>query len=483
MSNNSFNNYDNSIDVLNEGFFDFVAKWVKRLLHSLFKADSFSSLYKRLSQLENLIKYGETMNESKSAAKIVKLNERRSIYKRINEDDVDSSKGSVTNASDSSVSDASISSDDIEDPNEIDLDNDNNIQPTVNMDKINMNIPSFPQVAKQLLNNLKDQMDRNEKHLSVDRLKEDLEAVQNGKQLSQRYVQTLEILVTDFIRKYSAGSLILPRPEKDKTLSRREIDAWLKYSENAKSNSSDKMFKYVHDAMEKIVNDYEKSFIEEYNNLKDDENSFIKKYKDDDLNKNDRNFLSEWETKIMTKLTTIKNSCIEYIPTAITDYFITNKVYKNASDYIQLALQLLVANSKNIASTNKNIKNDLLYYVNEYVNGNEDDINDIIDKEKNEILSKINGNKTYKVLEDHLNDINDDIIKQAIRRINNIKNIQRMTNRDLLLIDEKTLSSTIENETIRLIIALLIHSINNNFKFEVKNVGDIFNLNIQPNNN
>lgn len=483
MSNKSFYNYDNNIEVLNEGFFDFVWKWTKRLFHSLFKADSFSSLYNRVVKLENLIKYGEVIKESKSVNTFNKINESRSRTRKLVEDgendNQDASTNNQTQNQSSTTNDSSIakSDDKIEDPNEIDLNDTNTSVPTVNMNNVNMNIPSFPQVAKQLLNGLKDQMDRVQSNLSVDRLKEDLKSVQNGAPLSQRYVQTLEILVTDFLRKYSAGQLVLPRPQKDKVMSQHDIEVWKKYSDTANS-SRDKMFKYVYDSMERIVNDYEKAFNEEYNNLKEDENSFIKKYKDGEQDKSDRDFLTEWDNKITSKIKDIKEKCIEYIPTAILDYFITNEVYKNASDYIQLAIQLLVANSKNTANGN-NAKNGLLDYVSEWVNGNEDDVIDIIDNEKNNILSKIKGNDNYKQLEDYLNNINPNRIKTAIQSINNIKGIQKMQDKDLILLNEKILGAATNNENISLIIALLIYSINNNFKFEIKNIGNIFELNIQ----
>lgn len=481
MHNKLFYNYDNNIEVLNEGFFDFVWKLTKRLFHSLFKADSFSNLYNRVDKLENLIKYGEVIKESKNINTFNKINESRTRTRKLVEDgennNQDSSTNNQTQNQSSNVNDASIRKldNEIEDPNEIDLNDTNTSVPTVNMNNVNMNIPSFPQVAKQLLNGLKDQMNRIQSNLSVDRLKEDLKSVQNGTPLSQRYVQTLEIIVTDFLRKYSAGQLVLPRPQKDKAMSQRDIEVWKKYSDTANS-SRDKMFKYVYDSMEKIVNDYEKAFNKEYNNLKEDENSFIKKYKNGEQDKSDRDFLTEWDNKITSKIKDIKEKCIEYIPTAILDYFITNEVYKNASDYIQLAIQLLVANSKNTANGN-NTKNGLLEYVSEWMNDNEDQVIDVIDNEREQILNKIKGDDNYKQLENYLNNINNNTIDKAIKSINDIKGIQKMSNKDLIMLNDKALYNAIADRSINTIIALLIHSIDNNFKFEIENIGNIFELN------
>lgn len=458
MSTKSFYNYDNNIEVLNEGFFDFIWRFINKIFHSLFKVNKFSDLYKRVAELENIIKFGQSsIKEGKTYSNTTKLNEGRSRTKHVLE------------ANDSS------SSSEIEDPNEIDLPPS---QPnkTVDMNKVDMNIPSFPQVAKQLLNGLDKQMKRNKERLSIERIQEDIENVQNGSVLSQQYVQILEIIVTDFIRKYSSGQLTLPRPEKGKMMSERDIQTWLKYTENAKNRGGDKMFSYVYNTMEQIVNNYEKKFNEEYNNLKEDENSFIKKYKDGEANKRDRDFLAEWDDKIISKVKDVKEDCIQYIPTAISEYFISNDIYRDATDYVKLALQLLVANSKNVASSNKNIKNTLLEYVSDWMNDDKDDIIDIINDEKNQILNTINGDANYSELKKYLDGINENTIDSAIKRINSIRGVKSISDKDLALLTERDIENATGQTSISIIISLLIHSINNNFKFEMKNIGDIFNI-------
>ena len=41
MSTKSFYNYDNNIEVLNEGFFDFIWRFINKIFHSLFKVNKF----------------------------------------------------------------------------------------------------------------------------------------------------------------------------------------------------------------------------------------------------------------------------------------------------------------------------------------------------------------------------------------------------------------------------------------------------------
>ena len=461
MNNNKFYNYDNNIEVLNEGFFDFVWKWTNRIFHSLFKVNDFPSLYKRVGQIEDLIKYGKVIKESNNFENVSnKLNEGRSRTRRIVEDDADTSTKQNT----------------IEDPDEVDLDDIQNTKTMVNMDKVDMNIPSFPQVAKQLLKGLELQIKQNKEKLSSQKIEEDLSKVESGVQLSQRYVQRLEILVTDFIRKYSAGKLTLPKPSKDRKMSYKELAEWQKYSQSAVQQSS-KMFLYVHETMEKIVDDYEKAFNKQYQDLKDNEESFINKYKNGEKSKNDRNFLTEWDNKISKKISDVKQECIEFIPTAIANYFIHDKIYKDATDYIQSALNLLIANSKNMAN-NDNETNGLLEYVNEWQNDNEDVVINTVNTEKKELLNRINGNNKYQKLEEYLNNIDNNRIKQAIQAIIKIKGIQKMTDRDLVLLNEKNLQQASNNENVSLIIALLIHSIDNKFKFEMENIGDVFDITV-----
>lgn len=471
----NFNNYDNNIEVLNEGFFDFVKKWTARILHSLFKANDFESLFNRLTTLEETIKYGK--NKSNKSNESINEGNRSRRTRYILEDGENSETETKTSTEPSKI-DSDI---DKQQNTEVDLNNPK--QQVVNMENIDMNTPSFPQVAKQLLNGLKKQLEEKQKLMPISGLENDITAVKSGRPLSQRYINMLEVVVTDFLRKYSSGTLTLPRPERNQTLSYDQLMQWQKYAKDPGGNS-EKMFAYVHDTMEKIVNDYEKEFKNKFEVLKTSEDSFIQKYKNNEKNKNDLMFISDWETKIMQKVENLKTSCIEFIPTAISNYFISSDIYKNATDYVLLCLELLAVNSKNIAQRNEGKGNSLLNYMNEWLEGDKEDIIDVVNQKRDEILSHIQNNDEYSDLLKELNSINDNTIENAIQNIQNIKGIQKIDDRRLGLISNDIINkATSNNNTQSIIIAILINHINSNYKYKFNNINDIFNLNINKENN
>ena len=463
MNNNKFYNYDNNIEVLNEGFFDFIWKWTNRIFHSLFKVNDFTTLYKRVGELEELIKYGEIIKVKESTV----INYDEKLYEGRSR----SRTRHIVEADDTEEQN-------IDDPNELDIDttpNDNG-EHNVDMSKINMDVPSFPQVAKQLLNGLKSQMEQNKDKISIEKLNSDLEKINNGSTLSQRYVQSLEIMITDFLRKYSSGKLTLPKPEKDKTLSRDALKQWNEYSIKAKSSGDQKMFAYIYDAMEQIVNNYEKAYNEQYKNLKANEESFIRKYKNDDPSKRDRNFLSDWEDKINSKLQSVKANCIEFIPTAIIKYFISDDIYKNANEYVQLALKVLSANAKNISNIQDN-DNELLDYIDEYTEGNKEQLNNSVYEIVENLKSVIDNNDEYKELKDDLSKINNDIIADAVVNITKIRNINKMNTAKLKMITSDDVNKVTNANTVQaLVIALIIYSVNNKFRYKYGTINNIFDL-------
>lgn len=478
----NFNNYDNNIEVLNEGFFDFIKKWTAKIFHSLFKANDFEDLYNRVSKLEDIIKYGNNINESVKINE--NLNHKRSRY--IVEDDEESTS---TQSTDSSI--ASKDGDEANKNNkeekrvtskEVDL-KQKSSNTTVNMDKVNMNIPSFPQVAKQLLNGLEKQIKENRENLSDAKIKKDIESVKSGRPLSQRYINGLEIIVTDFLRKYSSGSLSLPKPERNQSLSYDQLQQWQKYTQQP-SNNSGKMFAYVHNTMEKIVNDYENQFKKNFEVLKTSEDSFIQKYKNNEKSKEDLQFITDWENKILQKLENIKTSCIEYIPTAINNYFINNKIYKDATNYVLLCLELLTVNSKNIAKSANGKGNSLLNYMNEWLDGDKEDIIEIINQKRDEIVNNIQNNDEYSQLVDELKSINDNVINDAISNIQNIKNIQKYDDNRLSLITSENIGKITNNDEAQgIVLAILIKSINKNFTYKFGDkIQDIFNIDSKNNN-
>lgn len=471
----NFNNYDNNIEVLNEGFFDFVKKWTARILHSLFKANDFNDLYNRLTTLEDIIKYGK--NKSNKSNESINEGNRSRRTRYILED---GEKSETKPSTEPNKTDSDI---DKQQNTEVDLNNSSSKEYSVDIKNIDMNVPSFPQVAKQLLDALDQQLKEKQEHMPISRLENDIKDVKSGRPLSQRYINMLEVVVTDFLRKYSSGTLTLPRPERNQTLSYDQLMQWQKYAKDPGGNSG-KMFTYVHDTMEKIVNDYENQFKKEFEVLKTSEDSFIQKYKNNEKNKNDLKFISDWETKIVQKVENVKTSCIEFIPTAISNYFISSDVYKNATDYVLLCLELLAVNSKNISQRNEGKGNSLLNYMNEWLEGDKEDIIDVVNQKRDEILSHIQNNDEYSDLLKELNSINDNIIENAIQNIQNIKGIQKIDDRRLGLISNDIINkATSNNNTQSIIIAILINNINSNYKYKFNNINDIFNLNINKENN
>ncbi len=404
---NNFINYNNDLDVLNEGFFDFIWKLSNRVFHAMFKSNNFEDLYKRIDELENIIKHGKTkVRESVNYNGNI-LNESRRRRSRIVEDS-STSGDSNTPTDNASKNDNNIS-------NDIDINSKH-----VNLDKINMNIPSFPVVAKQLLDNLKKQYDDVNKQVSLDKIKEDIVNVRNGQRISQRYIQALEVFTTDFLRKYSKGGISLPRPTGDKPLSYNEILGWQKLA-NSVDKHTDDMFKSVKDAMEKILTNYQNAFEQQLQDLKSNEDKFIEKFKDS-KSARDSKFITEWENKIKSRLDVVMTSCRDYIPVAINVYFISDDIYKNALNYATSALELLIANNKNTVSTEDN-DNNIIYKMQEQF---EEDP-DVLVTEVNDFISELSDEQKRNYSVGDNNNINVD--RSFIENILNDENLLKKSNK------------------------------------------------------
>lgn len=431
---NNFINYNNDLDVLNEGFFDFIWKLSNRVFHAMFKSNNFEDLYKRIDELETIIKHGKTKVKESVNYNGNILNESRRRRSRIVED-------SSTSTDDASKNDNNAS-------NDIDI----NSKP-VNLDKINMNIPSFPVVAKQLLDNLKKQYDDVNKQVSLDKIKEDIVNVRNGQRISQRYVQALEVFTTDFLRKYSKGGISLPRPTADKPLSYNEILGWQKLA-NSVDKHTDEMFKSVKDAMEKILTNYQNAFEQQLQDLKSNEDKFIEKFKDS-KSARDSKFITDWENKIKSRLDVVMTSCRDYIPVAINVYFISDDIYKNALNYATSALELLIANNKNIVSTEDG-DNNIIYKMQEQF---EEDP-DVLVTEVNDFISELSDEQKRKYF--HKNNIT--IIDKSF--IENILNDEKLLNKcnkkTIRQIDIIAKNLYNDSETLKLLVFRILLYIANN---------------------
>jgi hypothetical protein len=282
-----------------------------------------------------------------------------------------------------------------------------NDENNIDIKKINMDIPSFPQVAAYLLKNLDTQIKELQTKLPETKIKNDLNAVKNNSRIDQRYVQQLEIIVTDFFKKYSSGSIQLPQPQKGKALNYDEMQKWNNFAGEINKNS-DIAFKSISDAMKRVVNDYKENFESELKNLLAREDAFIQKNKDGQPSYEDDKFKNEWKHKITSKMNLIATSCEEYIPTAINRYFISSSIYNNASKYIMQLLELLLANSKNVANPQSN--NIFLTLYNNFNDNKESFIksaNNILNSIKTnfkDIYDNVIGNTNYSFNENLLNE-------------------------------------------------------------------------------
>ena len=376
---NEYINYQNSLNVLNEGFFDFVKKWVNRIFHKMFKANSFEELYSRLDTIENIIKYGAPDKQNFDSG--IKPPQRKQsepsddqiTTEKNDGEEKDSGKNEAFNADKPKRSRMRINED-------VKLYQMNDVTAP---DKVNMNIPSFPQVAATMLNSLKAQMDEQKARLSEKKLTSTLSDIRNkNSRLDSHYLQQLEILVSDFFKKYSAGNLNLPTPSKGHILNYDELSTWKKFSE--KLSSGNKGFDSIRGAMKRVITEYKTQFNSELEELLKREDNFINKNKDGNKSDSDIKFEAEWKQKVTSKMEQIATNCEDYIDHAINAYFVSSPIYKSALEYCELALEVLIANSKNtLKNLNDNSFTQLYQEYTENPNGFINEVNKYLNEIKN----------------------------------------------------------------------------------------------------
>ena len=386
---NEYTTYENSLNVLNEGFFDFIKKWTKRIFHKMFKADSFEELYERLGKIENIIKFGKKNDGSDEkpdvSDKTVEVPKRENKKKPENKDNNKPNDSANTKNGENDI--LVLSDEAIDNINQSESKRSRSRKPInediklyqrndVNNSDINMNIPSFPQMAATLLKTLQSQIEERKKQLSVAKLDSTLNDIRNkNSKLDAHYASQLEIFVTDFFRKYAGGKLTLPTPAKGKQLSYDELQAWNKFA-TEKLPKAENGFEAVTSGMKKVVEEYKEMFKSEFDELLKREDSFINKYKDGEKSDEDIKFESEWKSKINSKMDQIVINCENYIQTAVLEYFVSSPIYKDALEYVRKALEVLLANSKNLSGDNNN--NNILkemYY--DYDNDSKNFINNL----------------------------------------------------------------------------------------------------------
>ena len=389
---NKYVNYDNSLQVLNEGFFDFVKKMASRLFHALFKAKKYEDLSDRLDKIEQIIKYGNTKVNEVASCNVAVTNINETIRRRRITEDKDTS----TKKTDSSVKDTSIkktptnttsnvsdtskgkSADEIEDTKVT------SSSVKVNLNSINTNIPSFPAVAKKLVDALADQLTSLKKSVPESKLISDIDKVRAGATLPPNYAQQLELVASNFLRKYSGGGINLPQPKKGENMSAAELNQWKDLLTKNKSMANMDSFRSISDSMRKVIDVYKQEFTTFLNEFNAREDKHIQQNKDGKASTADIKFKTDWNTKLNHKMNAIADSCIDFIPVAINEYIIKSGIYKGALDYISKIIELLFANTRVVEMDN------ILLNVSSKLQNSEINEN-AIKRSKTECLSNLNA--------------------------------------------------------------------------------------------
>ena len=375
---NKYINYDNSLQVLNEGFFDFVKKMVARLFHSLFKAKKYEDLSDRLDKIEQIIKYGNAkINENTTHVAVNSINENIRRRSRVVEADDSSSK---TPANDSSASDSSMG----KSASEVDDVPVSSSPVKVNLNNINPNIPSFPGVPKKLVDALAAQLTSLKKSVPESKLLSDISKVRAGAKLPANYAQQLELVATNFLRKYSGGGIALPQPKKGENMSSAELNQWKDLLNKNKTMANMDSFKSISDSMKKVIDMYKQEFTTFLNEFNAREDRHIQQNKDGKASDSDIKFKADWNTKLNHKMNAIVDSCTDFIPVAINEYIIKSGIYKGALEYISKIIELLFANTTVVEVDN------LLLSVNSKIE-NAEITENVIARSKNACLANLNS--------------------------------------------------------------------------------------------
>lgn len=428
-------NYQNSLNVLNEGFFSWVWKLTKQMFKKILAASDFNDLNNNITKLEKIIKYGAKKNGMAAVSESLNesnvLNEKSSKqhgrkrsrgaknaedeydymkYLDDEENDNPSSKKNLWNKFKDMFSDYEYMDDDKSEKNyEDDKNSENtNTQTTsstpetqsasddkniVPKEKINMNIPSYRATCITMLNALEEELKDAKRKATPDVITNWTNGLAEGKTLHPRDAQYIQLLVTDFIRKYSAGQIAPPSLNGKDLLSNSELQQWNQLlSRNESGKNSETQFKSVYDALHKVLENYNTNFketLEEIiNNTKNEE---------DKNDKNNAKMIRENKFKLQTKWDGIYQRCENFIPTAIANYFINDDVYKNGLDFIKELLPILIKNSDIV---NKSSKSEIGRLVN------------LDDEDKQELIENVVN--LYNKFAAALNKFNDD------NRANNI---------------------------------------------------------------
>ena len=218
--------------------------------------------------------------------------------------------------------------------------------------------PSFKKTLAELLLKLRDSSAQLKNKFSDENIKKLEEIVQSGRTLSMRDVQTMELNVSDFLNLYSGGSMNLPKPEKNESLTIADL---AQYDSVIKSADNSKKFKTIYDSLREVIKIYEDSFVSEWKFVRETEKEYQQQKAqnaswdgDGTVNYETMKKILGHEMEIQGAMKSMIDQCNALIPNAISGFFVSSPVYKNAEETINKIVNLLVSNSKNIEEQQKN---------------------------------------------------------------------------------------------------------------------------------
>ena len=218
--------------------------------------------------------------------------------------------------------------------------------------------PSFKKTLAELLMKLRDQSAQINKKFDENTIQKLNQIIESGQVISTSDVQSMEIIVSDFLNLYTGGSMSLPKPEKDKKMTVAEL---AQYKNSIDKGDSSKKFKSLHDALAKVVKIYEESFNAEWEFVREREKEYEKQKAanaswdgDGSISYKTMKKIVDNEIEIQGAMDSMVNQCMGLIPNAIMGYFINSPVYKHTEDTINNILTILLANSKNVEELAKN---------------------------------------------------------------------------------------------------------------------------------
>lgn len=255
--------------------------------------------------------------------------------------------------------------------------------------------PSFKKTLAELLMKLRDQSSQINKKFSEETIQKLNQIIESGQVISTSDVQSMEIIVSDFLNLYTGGSMSLPKPEKDKKMTVAEL---AQYKNSIDKGDSSKKFKSLHDALAKVVKIYEESFNAEWEFVREREKEYEKQKAanaswdgDGSISYKTMKKIVDNEIEIQGAMDSMVNQCMGLIPNAIMGYFINSPVYKHTEDTINNILTILLANSKNVEELAKNPELKVVSTFNDILTNtiNEEE-KENIDKAKNLFKEKVN---------------------------------------------------------------------------------------------